>query len=120
MLTAALVIFASCPADAATWSFAGHGTDGRVVFIDTAVTRTTNGRVRAWVKTDFSKVKTTRAREGKELYEYDCSARTAAVISWIDYAPDGSILGSDTDPYPAHKPVVPESVGEILIGLACT
>lgn len=75
---------------------------------------------RVWVKEDHSRDKTKRARETKVLWSVRCSERTISVISAVQYAADGSILGSDSVSYtPQHVPAVPESVGSDLVDWVC-
>jgi hypothetical protein len=114
-------LFASSTALAAEWRFLGRGSDDRMVSYDAASVRRNGPIVQVWLLTDFSNVKSVRARSQKDLWKFNCADQTTFTASSIAYAADGSVVASDTELEFAYKyqPVVPDSMGEIAMKAVC-
>jgi hypothetical protein len=71
------------------------------------------------VRSDLSKVRTTTWRSTRQLWRFNCKTGTSATVSFIAYAPDGSVVRSHSDPYAAYEPVAPDTIGDTLLKDVC-
>jgi hypothetical protein len=111
----------SSSAMAADWQYVDKGSDGSVLYVDNASIVRSRNRGQAWVEFDYSKVKSVRHRSSKELWKFNCVARTSFTASWVDYAVNGSVIRSRSpiETEYDYKPVVPDSLGETVMELVC-
>lgn len=109
-------------ANAANWVRVDSGPKGEVVYIDTNSVRAIRGLQTAWVKWDFSKVISEKARSSLVLYELNCGDITIQPKSWTDYAPNGDVVRfGRARPYvDVAQAVIPESVGESIYNAVCS
>lgn len=121
ILVGVLGVALSSAALAANWQLVTSATDGRVVSVDMNSLRKSGDSAQIWTQTDYSKVKNIKARLSKELWKFNCSAQTTFTASWIDYAPDGSVIKSHTpiETSYGYAPVAPGTVGETVMNLVC-
>ena len=121
ILVGVLAVALTSSALAADWQIVSTGTDGRVLSVDMGTLRKSGDRAQIWVQIDYSKVKSVRARSSKELWKFNCSAQTVFIASWIDYAPDGNVIKSNTPVETSYEyePVAPGTAGEKIMNTAC-
>lgn len=92
-LTACLGAWAiSTPVAAATWVYTTDTTTGGVVYIDADSRSRTGETRRAWFRFDYSKDKTEKARESKQLWSFECTGNRMSLISYSDYFADGRVI----------------------------
>jgi hypothetical protein len=97
MMCATAVALVPSGASATNWVEVSRGENGMVSYNDTDGIRVLgSGRVRGWVKRDLSRVRTERAREFRQQWEWNCTDQITTRLSYISYAPDGSVMNSET------------------------
>lgn len=109
---------------ATEWRIASLGSDGADWFVDMDslkdVTDGYSSKARkAWVKIDYSHVKSEPAREAKLLVFFKCDDEQAKITTWIKYKSDGSVLRDLTISYATYEPVVPETVLSGVMRIVC-
>ncbi|SFK07143.1 hypothetical protein SAMN03159338_3218 [Sphingomonas sp. NFR04] len=72
---------------------------------------------RVWLKIDYSKQATERAREAKALWVVDCNSQTFTVRNMTWYAPDG--VSQETRSYPTTD-IIPESMSATVSRRVCS
>lgn len=77
------------------------------------------GKIVAWVKIDSSKDASTKYRESKAQFEFDCSKKTMARRAFVAYAANGTVVYSKNSPYDYHQPVIPDTAIEAVMEVAC-
>ncbi|MEA3031850.1 MAG: hypothetical protein QOG13_3175 [Sphingomonadales bacterium] len=120
LLLAALATVAT-PAEAADWRYLTANAVGGQVYYDATSIQRTGNKARLWIRVDHSRDRSTRAREVRELWSYDCGAQTTLALSSISYLPNGAILAQRVladDPFD-YTPVIPESIAETAMRLVC-
>lgn len=109
-------------AQAAKWFEVATTDTGSVVFVDLESRRGTSALADIWIKIDHSKNATKKARESKELWRFNCASRSVFTRSYVDYAPNGSILHSGSnEPLLGsdYEPIIPESTAEAVYKVVC-
>jgi hypothetical protein len=117
-------LMAAVPANAASWELATIANNGAIWFVDKgSIKEVADGynstAKKAWIKIDFSSVKSEKAREMKMLYFFKCDDEKIKLISTISYAPDGSVMRSYTPNFSSYDPVVPDSVMASAMEMVC-
>jgi hypothetical protein len=116
-----LAALALAQAAAPGWTYVSTSTVGSRLYYDRSTIQRTGHLVRAWVRIDHSHDRTTRARETKEMWSYDCTQRTTLAITSISYLPNGVALDArylHDDPYD-YTPVIPQSQADTVMRLLC-
>ncbi|AHE53889.1 surface-adhesin E family protein [Sphingomonas sanxanigenens] len=72
---------------------------------------------RVWLKIDYSKQVTERAREAKALWVVDCNSQTFTVRNMTWYAPNGVV--EETRSYPTTD-IIPESMAATISRRVCS
>jgi hypothetical protein len=72
-----------------------------------------------WIKSDYSRDKSTTARTAMSLTQFDCQNRQTKNFAYTSYTPDGSVLYSKKYPYSAWEYTVPDSVLESILDAIC-
>jgi hypothetical protein len=119
VILSAAVMGLAGTAQAASWLEVGISTTGTKVAVDVESIRRDGGKVSVWVKYDYTKNASIKAREAKRLMKYDCDAQTATTLSLVSYDAQGGVISSETRAFSVPEPVVPESVGEAIMQVAC-
>jgi hypothetical protein len=125
ILFASACCLISTAALASDWKFASISTDGAVWYVDQeSIKVTTEGysqkAVKAWIKVDYTNVKSEPARERKTLYFFKCNEEQAKMSSSVLYRPDGSVLRSYTPAYATYDAVVPDTVLSAAMQQVCS
>lgn len=119
----ACVALASAGAAHAEWVKVGTSGSGAVWSMDAARIRTVGGHRQAWVQIDYSQDRSVAYRRSINLFSLDCSARTSRLLSYVTYDSYGKLINSETQPdYGSgvgYDPVVPDSMGEAVLTVAC-
>ena len=117
-----MMFLLAAPAYAESWTLYAESETGTVYTFDQDSLRQNGSTFLVWVKMDYSKDRTKKERMTKERYRVDCLSETITVLTYIDYAPNGSILRSATiNEYQQEvKPVVPGSIGQALHEALCS
>ena len=100
----------------------GNTADGSVYFADYDTIDKRGVRAEIWIEIDHSKDKTTKARRSKELWKFNCEAKTSMTAYWVSYDPDGRVIksGGEIDNSYLYEPVVPDTFGSFAMNLSCT
>ena len=126
-----LALICSSPVSAeADWQYVTTGSSGSVYVADVNSIRERAPidilrpfAVRTmWVKGNHSENSTVKYRTSTALYAFDCSARTIAQLSIVQYNANGSVYSSSSDTTDSHydyDPVVPDTIGESFLDKAC-
>ena len=118
-----LALLGASAAEAATWMHVTYAANGADVAIDRDALEPKDGWVRAWVRFDYSKVRSERARGLLLRQEFNCNGKFSRVVSSVTYAPDGSVLAADDRPSdyaPAKPGSVSEGVGKVVCALGAS
>lgn len=115
LILSACLLMSPASAIAASWYQVSGSKSGAVWYVDADSIKVVddgykNGVRKAWIKIDYSEVKSEPAREGKVLFFFDCLNETAKSSTWIEYRADGTVLRDISSNYPTYKVVVPETV----------
>jgi hypothetical protein len=123
-------LWQASPASASDWQYVTSSTTGADVYVDRESVRTlpADGYSRpfpvqqVWVKYDFSKDKTEKDREGKDLKNFDCSGKTSLTLHSVSYAPSGKASDSHTnaDYDFRYRPVTPDTLVAAVMEYACS
>lgn len=84
------------------------------------IRRNPDNTVEVWVKSDHSKDKTVSWRTSKDKLRINCSNETYGLEASYEYGADGTIMDSQVFDYPNMRPIVPESVMNILRDKLCS
>jgi hypothetical protein len=110
----------TAPAYAANWVYVTKSTNNAVWYYDSETTQRSGNQVTAWVKVDFSRVKTEKARESKFRVRYDCGERTSTLLNETTYYPDGKIDTFTWRTYEQEEDAVtPDTTNETLLAAVC-
>ena len=96
-----------------------------IVYADIQSIRKNGNKVKIWALLDFKTVQTVdndRYLSSLTRYEFDCSEETARQLDFYWYSGNmkkGDIVYSDTNITDQPRTVVPESVEEHLLAVAC-
>lgn len=112
LLGLALAIAVVPGGNAAEWVYVAKTVDGDAVFVS-SITRTSKTNTRVWVKSVLSGGSYLNA-----LDEYNCSSGYTRSVHVTAYTPSGILVGSSDAPGP-WTAVVPDSIGEKLLLIAC-
>jgi hypothetical protein len=88
-------------------------------YADTII-RYPDNTVEVWTKADHSKDKTVSWRTSKDKLRINCYNETYGLKASYEYGADGSIMNSQVFDYPNMRPIVPESVMNILRQKLCS
>lgn len=110
-------------ANAANWQQIAKSGTGTVVSIDTQSVVRQGDTALGWFQFEGGE----QTREGvayaRERQMADCRAQLIGKISYVDYAPDGSVLRSRSTPATIARqmlePVVPDTTGEAIFHRLC-
>lgn len=98
--------------------------DSTVRSIDrTRIVVGSDGIVRVWIKTDYRYGY--RHRSGQIIYSdldqqgFRCGSREWALLRWVSYARNGSVVVSGEPEFPRWYETIPESVGDATLVQAC-
>lgn len=128
-LSAGLALFVyATAADASDWWYlatTGGPPDRGVEFAEAASSVTLTGhKVRGWSLTYFERFgRSIRAlKYEKILQEYNCSTRTAKLLSWVDLDATGNVIDSSMlQSYEATpQALAPDSIGETRMNFFCS
>ena len=113
-----LLLSGAEPALAADWWYIGTPNSGGnwLGDLESLTTGTPERMVWVWM---FAKSRSERIQQSKYRFAINCTAASFRVVSYIDYALDGSVLESGSTPYAAASPVAPETMGETVSNFAC-
>ncbi len=119
MIAVLVLIAGSGMAQAAEW-WPVQGTNDEVWFLDQSSLTSVAGTRVGWVRieTKASSVVAGKAKRALKKIAAHCKSGTLQVMSWIDYAANGNVLGSSVTPTNAFE-FYPESVGETLYQFMC-
>lgn len=80
-----------------------------------------NSTLEIWVKADYSRDKSEKARSAMMLYSFDCTASTSAILSLSEYQADGRLTksASITPDVATYGLVVPDTIGDAALKAAC-
>lgn len=105
-----------------TWVDLGTAGDGTILLGDVESVATEGDHVSAWVKLDFSNVKTEPNRYSVQQWRFDCPRRTAMVVSTVNYLPNGKVSSSDSKPSDNryyYQPVPPGTLFDTVMKDIC-
>jgi hypothetical protein len=124
MLVFLSMIAVASEASALAWKSVAISEDGAKWFVDTDSIKAVDdgpagAATKAWVKIDYSKVKSEAAREARILFYFRCDPELVKVISWIRYRPNKSVLSTEGRPEGKYDPVLPESVMSAAMREVC-
>ena len=122
-ITIAGALALSQPASAAEWWLVAIAKDSSHFSDRSSIANVqVNGRnvVRIWIAYYNSRTKDGIKSAKRQTY-YDCSERSSAAKSYINYGPDGSAVGSYTqsDYAISWSPIAPGTIGEANLAFAC-
>lgn len=122
-LTALILAIAFLPnIVSAEWELASTSENGEVTYID-RITKVSDNIIEFWSLTDSAKsLKKTQNLSSKTKYRGDClnlSSATIYILGYSGYMGSGTPLDSYEPRYLEFKPVVPGSVGESMLAIAC-
>ena len=136
--TLALFVFflGIAPAIASNWISIGTSSANSRYYLDTDSVRSGSQfslkYIVAWIKVDSTLNKTASVNmggkanirrhiaESKILYHIQCDEHKMRIASYVDYDASGAVLASrNFDFAGAFNPVVPESVGELILDRVC-
>ena len=103
------------PAMATQWVEVTSSVKGDVWFVDIDSIKDINDSFsvkarKAWIKIDYSVVKSEPARDAKVLVFFDCLNEKSKYTTWLYYKSDGTVLRDNSPSYPTYEPVIPDSV----------
>jgi hypothetical protein len=107
------------PVYAANWVYVTEGTSNAVWYYDSETTQRSGNQVTAWLKVDYSRVKTEKAREKKFRVRYDCGERTSTLLNVTTYYPDGKNETFTWKTYEQEEAVTPDTTGETMLEAVC-
>ncbi len=127
--TALFISILASQANAAEWLYVGGNTKIEA-FLDVQSVRRTGTRAKVWVKWVHATPVALRDVYPERMYSssktleiYDCAERSSTTIQQILYAEEdgGEVVKSYSIPEKSasFEEVVPESIGESLLGAAC-
>lgn len=119
MFFAAAAVLVAVPAQAADWFEVAKATDGTIVLVDLASIKRTGKQRDAWVKHDYSAVKSRAERSWVALNRVNCDTQRVAVISYVTYNASGNVIDSYSTDYPKFAPAVPDSVAFSVMEALC-
>lgn len=119
MTVCALATASAAPSYAADWVRISTASNGAVYFADGSTIVTEGTKKKVWIKIDFSRVKTEKARSALERWEFLCTGKQMRVASGVSYAPDGSTFNSFQNSYATWEDVIPDSMGEAVMEMIC-
>ncbi|MDK2766146.1 MAG: hypothetical protein KYX69_00370 [Sphingomonas sp.] len=110
---------------AADWELASFSKDGTIWYVDRSSIRDVKEGFpattvkKAWIKADYSAVKTQLAREAKILAFFKCDDELAKTTVWIMYKADGTVLRDISPSFPSYTPVIPETNFRAIFDRVC-
>ena len=115
------IALVATPVFASDWVRLTETDTGSVVEVDTESRGLSGSIARIWLRIDHSKDATKKARQSKELWKFNCQSGTSFTASWVNYAADGSVIssGSPLEYDFKYEPVVPDTVGDTVMKIAC-
>jgi hypothetical protein len=116
---AAALLALSVQSYATDWQELGASNKGSVYYLDLDSLSSEGDYVTAWIKLDARSDKSVAFRESKLLYKADCVSRKIGINSYTVYAPDSSVLESQSFTYTSWRDVSPESMGAAIYASIC-
>ncbi len=115
-----LAVMPMAPVYAANWVYVTTGPNNVVYSYDSDTIRRSGNQVTVWEKYDHSRDKTTKKRETKARYRYDCAERTDTLLEVVNYYPDGKNERFTYDTYQQKESAVtPDTISEIMLEAVC-
>ncbi len=99
--------------------YLGSVKEGAEYFMYPNRVRRVGGFVEAWVLSYHERDKSVPFRLAKTLDAHDCDARRTRTLSQSRYTAKGTLHGSEQTASATWSPVVPDSVGETILEVAC-
>ncbi len=97
------------------WRYAGTSPEYDV-YLDSATLSRSGSNVDAWFEHRYKPQG--ELSKSLNMMRIDCTRRTVAVLSSVQYGKDSKVKLSSTDPGP-QSPIIPGSMGELAWGAAC-
>lgn len=72
-----------------------------------------------WIQTHKLSGPSSSSLATKEFHRIDCVNRVSAIKSIVTYGARGEVKASWTDPKVQYEPIVPDSIGELMMWFAC-
>lgn len=101
--------------------------DTEVGYVNLSSIRKSGNKPRMWALRDYATLQTTGNNNPilstVFLYEFDCGEYTSRVVSEIDYSKNmgaGEVINSYNNDHAKWNPVVPDSIGESALKIACS
>lgn len=112
-----LLLIAATEVNAAEWyRLTRAANEGAITYIDaTSISITQHGTRRAWlvaINKDKSAI--------KYFKTVKCKAREVATLSSVKYTTGGEVENSFDNKSPEYSPIVPETIGEIILEVICS
>ena len=104
---------------ATDWQELAANSQGSVYYLDLDSLSSEGDYVTAWIKLDARSDKSVAYRESKRLWKVDCLNRRLDIKGYTNYAPDGSVLESQSFTYTSWRDVSPESMGAAIYASSC-
>lgn len=104
---------------ATNWVKMTTTSQGSVYYLDLDSISSEGDYVTAWIKVDARSDKSVAHRESKVLWKVDCVNRRLNLKGFTKYAPDGSVLESQSFTYTSWSDVIPETTGAQQYAAIC-
>lgn len=120
MVAVTALVMAATPAFAADWIYVCTSKGGSVYYYDADTIQRSANQVTVWEKSDHSRDKTSKWREAKDRYRYDCAERTGVLLDGTSYYPDGKIETHTFESYEQKaRSITPDTVEEAQFEAVC-